>query len=170
MAKRKTDKRAKRAKLDKPKIDVAPKFHDRLFGHVFFEPGVNWFKSDKFASSMDLGIVFIAQTIEDARTLVQMAKPFWRERTKWFAEFRQIVEDREYEATASRADWDAKQGHGERVTRKRFRQLLGRNPCLVTFYNDNGKLLFRLTAHDEVLFGDHTVDVEGSFPDGLIED
>ncbi|MBL8851739.1 MAG: hypothetical protein JNG89_18805 [Planctomycetaceae bacterium] len=135
---------------------------DRLFGDVTLERGPMWFRSEKFISTEGLGVTFNAETVDEARGLIDTAKPFWRDRRRWFKQFQEIVVEEWFPDRAGMYFRD----HGVELTKREFLNMLG-PPCAVTFWEADGDLGFEIAGGNDYLFGEHGVEVQGTLSGGL---
>lgn len=156
---RDSDLLAVKAELSQP-----VEFHDRVFGRVRYNHEVCYFDGIVLHRGKEIGLWFDTESMEEAKTMVTLAKPLWRARVKWFKEFRSLVLEKMYDQCQ---EWWYSEDD-EPLTTKKFLQLLG-DPCLLTFHLDDGELVYTMGGWSERLFGDHGIDVRGTLKDGLID-
>lgn len=145
----------------KTELEASIEFHDRTFGTIRYSREHEYFDGKVKHQGQDIGLWFDTKSIEEAKTMVRLAKPLWRSRASWFKEFQALVLKEMLDQC--REWWEP-----EELTEKRFLELLG-DPCLITFRLDEGELTYQLGGWSEELFSDHGIDVNGTLKDGLVE-
>jgi hypothetical protein len=144
-------------------LNAPTEFADRVFGTLRYDRARETFEGEVSHRGEALSVWFHAGSIDEAREMVELAKPLWRSRVKWFKEFQVLARKALFDLCQSRLDADE-----EPLTTKEFLRLLG-NPCGLDFRFDDGKLVYEMLGYSEELFGDHGVTAEGTLKDGLID-
>lgn len=148
-----------RKKLSEP-IEI----RDRTFGTIRFNRENRLFEGEIIHQNETFYLEFDTESIEEAKTIIKLAKPLWRSRKKWFKEFHAFVFDKLFDDCQRwRSYVDA-----DPLTADEFKRLLD-DPYKLEFRLRAGKLEYEMHNCSEELFFDHGLRVYGSSAKGLID-
>ncbi|QDU36604.1 WGR domain protein [Maioricimonas rarisocia] len=137
---------------------------DRTFGTLQFDREMTNFTGSLSYRGEELYLWIEAGTVDEAKAILEAARPLWRNRVKWFKQFQETVCEDMFEQCQ---DW-REQLDQKPLTRPQFLRLLG-NPVGLIFRMEEGELHYEMTGYEEELFTDHGVTVLGTLEEGPTE-
>jgi hypothetical protein len=138
-------------------------FSDRTFGTLRYNREFETFEGELSHKGEKISLCLYTESMDKAQEMLELAKPLWRSRAKWFQEFQALAQKELFDLCQSRRDEDE-----EPLSTKEFLRLLG-NPCSLALRVDDGDLVYELGGYSEDLFGDHGVTAEGNLKDGFTD-
>lgn len=134
---------------------------DAAFGTLRLNREGKRFEGETTFRKTTMTVAFDVPSIDELKELIEVAKPLWKRREEWFANWRDRV--REYYMQELAANWWEEDYE---LTPTIFDRLLGW-PVAVSFFREEGDLRYFLGGGSEELFSDHGIEAHGSTVDDV---
>jgi hypothetical protein len=134
---------------------------DATFGTLRLNRDRDRFEGEATFRETKMNVAFDVQSVEELKELIELAKPLWKRREEWFANWRSQA--REYYMKELAANWWVEDYE---LTPTIFDRLLGW-PVAVGFSREEGEFRYYLGGWSEELFSDHGIDAHGSTIDDM---